>query len=381
MDTVVTHISLNSAGGGELVCLSLMKTLRDSGNRVTLVTVDKTDWLRLNKIFGKITVPNHEFYVLSHLPRTSFDTLNSALIVAFFWAELLLLRLTKRHHLMINTCGEKVNSIADIAYFNGIPLRCAFLLTEVDTIRRCISTLYDRFSKIFDKINPSLIVANSRFEKSLIERCIKAPVLVVYPPVNVRRFKGFKRKSGNIVLTYSQYVPTQNLDYVLRIAESVKQANFVIIGPSGSSSKNTIEELHRLADQLSIKDRVLLLTNQSFSKYAKLLSTAKVFLRTLRNEPFGISVAEAMAAGCVPVVPRDGGPWFDILGGKEGMYGFSYGNTAEAARKIRMLLQDDYLRTSVAARASQRAMNFDSSIFENRISKVVEIVYSNKSAR
>lgn len=88
-----------------------------------------------------------------------------------------------------------------------------------------------------------------------------------------------------------------------------------------------------------------------------------------------------MAAGCVPVVPRDGGPWFDILGGKEGMYGFSYGNTAEAARKIRMLLQDDYLRTSVAARASQRAMNFDSSIFENRISKVVEIVYSNKSAR
>jgi hypothetical protein len=37
-----------------------------------------------------------------------------------------------------------------------------------------------------------------------------------------------------------------------------------------------------------------------------------------------MSVVEGMAAGCVPVVSRCGGPWFDILDCKQGVYGFSY---------------------------------------------------------
>jgi len=372
LEVVVTHISLNSAGGGELVCLSLIKALRNSGNRVTLATVDKTDWLRLKKIFGKITVPDQEFYVLSYSPRTSLGTVNSALLVALFWAELLLLRLIKRHYLMINTCGEKVNSIADIAYFNGIPLRCAFLLRGTNAKRRCLSILYNLFSKTFDKINPSLIVANSRFNKGLIQKCIKNPAVVVYPPVNVQRFRDLKRKSEDIVLTYSQYVPTQNLGCVARIAKIAQEANFVIIGPSGSTSKNTLKELHALASQLSIRDRVTFLTNQPFSRYIELLSIAKVFLRTLQNEPFGISVVEAMAAGCVPVVPSNGGTWYDILDQKQGKYGYSYRSVEEAAEIIDMLIEDDRLRLEISNRAAQRAHEFEISIFDRKILGIIE---------
>ncbi len=32
------------------------------------------------------------------------------------------------------------------------------------------------------------------------------------------------------------------------------------------------------------------------------------------HEPFGIVVAEAMAAGAVPIVHKSGGPWIGILG-------------------------------------------------------------------
>lgn len=380
MEVVITHISLNSAGGGELVCLSLIEALRSSGNQVTLVTVDRTDWMRLKKTFGRIILPNQQFYLFSRLSR-NFETLSSALLVFFFWIELFLIRLFRRSHLMINTCGEKVNVIADIAYFNGIALRCAPLELETDAKRRCIVILYSLFSKIFDKFYPSLVVVNSKFIKALIEECLKTPALVVYPPVNLREFCNIERKKKNIAVTYSQYVPTQNLSYVPEIAGIAKQASFVIIGPSGSASNKTLQELRRTISHSSIDNRVTLLVNQPFQKYVELLSDAKIFLRTLKNEPFGMSVVEAMAAGCVPVVPRDGGPWFDILDQKQGEYGYSYRSVEEAANLIRMLLENDDLREEVSARAAKRAMAFDSSVFERKILRVVEEVYSRKSAR
>jgi glycosyltransferase involved in cell wall biosynthesis len=106
---------------------------------------------------------------------------------------------------------------------------------------------------------------------------------------------------------------------------------------------------------------------------------AKVFLRTLHNEPFGISIVEAMAAGCVPVVPRDGGPWLDILEQHQGKYGFSYATLEEAADHIRTLLQNEQLRTEISKRAQERAMNFESSLFEERFQEIVQKVLKAKS--
>ena len=86
-----------------------------------------------------------------------------------------------------------------------------------------------------------------------------------------------------------------------------------------------------------------------------------------------------MAAGCVPIVPRSGGPWIDILDGVQGLYGFSYSNEAEAANLIKTLLKEESLRREVAARASRRSSNFNKFIFERRILEVVDKVYGAKN--
>jgi glycosyltransferase involved in cell wall biosynthesis len=85
-----------------------------------------------------------------------------------------------------------------------------------------------------------------------------------------------------------------------------------------------------------------------------------------------------MAAGCVPVVPRNGGPWFDTLDQKQGEYGYSYGSVREAAEIIDMLMKNEDLRQEVSARASRRAAVFDVSVFERKILNAVEKVYSRK---
>jgi glycosyltransferase involved in cell wall biosynthesis len=83
-----------------------------------------------------------------------------------------------------------------------------------------------------------------------------------------------------------------------------------------------------------------------------------------------------MAAGCIPIVPRTGGPWIDILDCQEGQYGFSYRSSAEAAAKIKLLLGDESLRSKVSVRAIERSMVFDSSAFEKKLLSIVEAVFS-----
>ncbi|MEM2092139.1 MAG: glycosyltransferase, partial [Candidatus Bathyarchaeia archaeon] len=104
------------------------------------------------------------------------------------------------------------------------------------------------------------------------------------------------------------------------------------------------------------------------------LSMAKVLLHTQPSEAFGMVVVEAMAAGCVPVVPRSGGPWIDILDRRQGVYGFAYRNIDEAANIIRMLLSNEELRREVAGRARVRALCFNKSIFEEKVLGVMKMM-------
>lgn len=380
MNVIVAHISLNSAGGGELVCLSLIRVLRKAGNRVTLVTVDKTDWSYLRKIFGEIAFPDREFYLLCSMPKTYFIMLHSVLLLTFYFAELFFSRLLRKGDLLISTCGEKINSIADIVYVNGIPLRCASFLFDVGIKRKCYGRLYDLLLRVIDRFNSSLVIANSKFNKRVIRRCMNRDAWVVYPPVNIQKFmhaeKGRDRE--NTVVAVSRFLPEQNLDYIPKLAKSVQNSNFLIIGPSGATSKRTLGELNEMIAKFAVKDQVKIVTNQPLSRLLEALSTAKVFLRTQPCDPFGMAVVEAMAAGCVPVVPKTGGPWFDILDQEQGKYGYAYSNLKEAAEEINTLMNDERLRIEISRRAVERAKFFDRSFFDRRIVEIFHKVAVSK---
>ena len=158
MKTVVAHPSLNSAGGGELVCLSFICLLQKAGYQVCLVTVDRTDWNRLKRIFGGIATPNEERYLLPAFPKMYFLLMSSLLTLAFFVTELLLANIVKGNSLLISTCGEKINSLADLTYINGIPLRCTPILSNVSAKRKCYGRTYDICLRLIDRIRPSVII-------------------------------------------------------------------------------------------------------------------------------------------------------------------------------------------------------------------------------
>ncbi len=381
MRIIVAHISLNIAGGGELVCLLLIKALRKKGHQVTLVTIERTDWAFLKKIFGDICFPDKEVYFLSSLPKMP-AILQDLFLLMFYIVELLFLRVVKREKILVNMCGEKIDSIADLTYVNGMPLRCTYRL-PVDAKKRCFGKLWNSLLKVFDKTYSALLIVNSNFVLNIVKETVRKRTFVIYPPVRLSKIDSAELNATrqNLVLNVCRFLPKQGLYKVPVIAKFVENAKFFIVGPSSIRSQSTLKNLNRAINQEGVKDKMRILENLAFSDYLKIFSRAKVFLRTLPHEPFGIAVVEAMAAGCVPVVLRSGGPWYDILDCKQGVYGFSYSSVEEAARIINRLLKDDNLREKVAERARKRALMFDSSVFERKILRIVEWCLNRKSVK
>jgi alpha-1,2-mannosyltransferase len=384
MRVAVIHSSLNQWGGAERLCMVITNALEEAGNNVTLVTVDKTNWPLLEAKYSVASKADQEVFVIPNPFQTASILQRVALTLSFFVAVFPLLKLKDRYDLRINTSGEIINLMEDIVYINAIPMRAAFSYPEVSPIKnpgwRWLSRAYDLILKTTDKINSnSVLLTNSKFNKATIKKCLGRYASVIYPPVDVDRFKPFfeNKKRKKLIVTVSRFRPGKNLENIPRVARAV-DSKFLIAGPSDETSETIIAGINKSAEEFGVQDKVELITNPPLHALLGMLSEAKVLLNTQFHEAFGMSIVEAMAAGCVPVVPRDGGPWFDILDEKEGEYGFSYLSTEEAAEKINALMQNEELRSRVSARAYRRAMDFDSSVFESKMLSVVKKVYSRK---
>jgi len=384
MSVVIVHPSLNRGGGAEKVCLTTIRALMHSGYRVKLVTVERTDWPFLEKSFGVLYRPSEEAYIMEGMPiRGKFS--QRIFSPAFFLSELCYQMVKDEGAVVVNTYGDLVDSVADVSYINALPVRVMYHYPRYgfsnSIVWRSFAQAYGLCLRVVDKLfRSNVLLANSTFTQGIVRRHLGRESLVVFPPVDVKKFRSNVKDVDreNIVVAVSRLRVGKNLVFIPRIAKFVKKGEFMILGLADEASQDAVVALRKAIKGLGVENRVRLLINQPFHKLVDVLASAKVFLHTQPMEAFGMAVVEAMAAGCVPVVPRDGGPWFDILDQKQGVFGFSYGSIGEVAQLIETLFGDEGLRRAVSARGRERAMVFDSSVFERGILSVVEKVYSSK---
>jgi glycosyltransferase involved in cell wall biosynthesis len=385
MKAIILHPSLNMAGGAERVCLGVIKALRKGGYKVKLVTVEKTSWNLLEKVFGDISKPHEEKFYIENIPHQS--ALSKAFSTFFFLLTLIQNRFNDNESVTLNTYGNLVDPVADISYIGGVPVRTIYHYPQSgyadSTSWRLLAHIYDFHIRGLQKIfGDNLLLVNSHFIQKIIKRHLKRNSIVVYPPVDIERFKQNTgvRTREDIVVTASRFRKGKSLNVIPTIAKLAEYGKFVIIGIADKESKGLVDKLTQTIQKLGLDRRVELLVNQPRRKLLEILSSAKVYLHTQPMEAFGIAVVEAMAAGCVPVVPRYGGPWLDILSCRQGLYGFSYSSPEEAADIIKKLLRNESLRKSIASKAAQRALQFNYFNFEAKILKVVDHTYRLKNA-
>ncbi|MDH5389669.1 MAG: glycosyltransferase [Candidatus Bathyarchaeota archaeon] len=380
MKIAVAHHSLNIPGGAERLCLATIEALRKKGHDVTLVTVEKTDWSIVQKNFRNMAMPNNEIYVTKN--RLSKNLSKTPIASTYFLIYIMQLLVTKsqqKYELVLNTFGDVINSIADITYVH-FPLRAALRFSQIPAFTsrsmwHIVAPLYNAATSFLDRAFHGELLTNSRFMQEIIKNVLRRNSLVVYPPVDVETFSSrcFKhRKKGYTAATVSSFTPKRHLEQVPLIAKHSKLAKFVVMGKADEYSLPTLREVEKKIKELHVQDRVTLLTNVPYNRFFETLSKAKVYLHVMPYDHFGISVVEAMASGCVPVVHRSGGPWQDILDCRQGEYGFSYTSVKEAASLIDALIEDERFRSKMASRAVYRAKEFDKAVFMKKIVEVVE---------
>jgi alpha-1,2-mannosyltransferase len=365
----VIHDSLRLAGGGERVCLKTIESLRERGHEVLLGTVEPTDWNVLTRVMGECVRPNREIHLinLSDTPLRIYMSLGAPLIRAM---------MKDACDICIQTNGDVV-PVGDLIYMHYLPTSLCddgSYSQGSKTLRRLYSRPYAGiFHHLVRKVDEEGILVNSQFTRNVIRRFVRRDARVVYPPVEVDKFKDARGRIRHpSVVACGRFSPEKNFEVVLDVAALVPEVEFKVVGTlSGATSRSYYERLLRRKETMGLKN-VTLVRNVSFSNMLDDFGESRILISTKVNEPFGLSVVEGMAAGLTPLVHQSGGPWIDSLDSRQGIYGYSYASLKEAARIIRYLLVNIDLCESVAERNSDRVEKFSDAGFKRSIGDAVE---------
>jgi len=369
MKACVVHNTLNSVGGGERVCLTVIEALKEMGYEVTLITVEPTDWFRVEKILGhgKIIKPDREEPIIPFKVRS----------FGIYMRLLTFLKLSRKWDLIVNTHGDVLPISSDIIYMHYPTFA---LLRGVDVNLKYFKSLFWRvyftpYEKIQEKLAGRLeckvLLTNSEYSADAIRRYVGRKPIILYPPVDI---DDFSKASDNVnredlVVLCGRFSPEKNYEFALNVAENLPDIEFKIIGASsGRISEAYCRKLRKFLDEKRLKN-VNLLMNASRNLQIEIYSRSKIFLHTMKGEHFGIAVVEGMAAGLIPVVHKSGGPWYDIT--LRGKYGFGYLSIDEAVEVIEKGIKDYWRYRDLALK---RASMFSKTKFKEKFKKIVKYV-------
>jgi D-inositol-3-phosphate glycosyltransferase len=157
------------------------------------------------------------------------------------------------------------------------------------------------------------------------------------------------------VITFGRLVPRKGVGTVIEALPYVPTAELIVAGGPDHRFLDGDPEarrLIRLAEDLGVADRVILVGRVPHDDMPSLIRSADVAVSVPWYEPFGIAPVEAMACG-VPVIASSVGGHLDtVLDGVTGLH-VPARRPAELAALLRRLLADRALRRSLGAAAAE----------------------------
>lgn len=226
--------------------------------------------------------------------------------------------------------------------------------------------LLEKFVAI-DENFADVICANSRFTAEVANKIWNRYAEIIYPPVTVKDFVCLQKQ--NTVASIGRIDPDKRFeDLIKAISLCDAKPMLEIVGSITSANSPYLTKLRGLVRELNLNGRVNIQLNATFDAVRQTLGKSKVYVHTKHYEHFGMTVVEAMASGCVPVVHRSGGPYLDII--DKDRYGSSFRTVEELAKKIDALLTSDI--SNLSERSINRSKDFGEDVFRKKIMHVIE---------
>ncbi len=151
------------------------------------------------------------------------------------------------------------------------------------------------------------VVANSRFTAEQFQAVYGREVAgIAYPGVDLEEFSRRGEPKENLLLTVSHLSGFKRINFLLDVfARAIKKnpyLRFAIVGDG-----ETMDDLKRQARRLGIAEQVEFCGRLSGEEIVRTYSRACLYLHGSIGEPFGMTLIEALAAGCPVVAHASGG--------------------------------------------------------------------------
>lgn len=353
MRVLVVHPEMKFLGGGERLCCDTIRVLVSLGHDVTLLS-EAFDTLRTERFFGY-----HRLFGRVHLsnyPRSkhSFGFGTPAHLIHHIRSQTRALR-QLRHSgcwpfdLIFST--QDPGYIPDISvptlqwgyfprYFPNSAPGSLLSLPLHEYYRRKVSRI-------------GLVLAISQYSKLNLDLKWKRASVLAYPACNMVE-AGNKR---NLVVTVARAIPAKRLELFWKAASLCPDYEFAMLLTQDPDLLEYSNGLSRESPPNGIT-----IFNPPKETYHKFLGEAKVYLHLMRGEHFGITIAEAMSASCVPVVHDSGGPKEIVNEGT----GFRWQSIDEIPGMIKKGIE-----TSPSDACRLRAEDFRFESFEKRLSEIL----------
>ncbi len=238
------------------------------------------------------------------------------------------------------------------------------------------NSLLNRFKLM--RINK--IICNSNFTKKIIDHEYGVDSVVIYPPVSIDKFKS--KKKENIILNvarFSELLQSKRQDILIKTFKTFYKTDpnykLVLAGGVEVGAGKYFEDLKAQAKGYPIE----ILASPSLKTLRELYGKAKIFWSASgygisenkepkRVEHFGITVVEAMAAGCIPIVVMAGGHK-EII--DSNVNGFLWDTTSDLYRYTKKVVSSEKLRKEISINATIKSKKFSYDEFEKNFTNLL----------
>jgi len=283
-------------GGIERFAFDLSKALQDKNFNVSILTLNKchsgeklANFEEINgiKIF-RFPFLNLKYYLLPfnwfkiYRIAKNYDIIHVHGL-NFFSDFFLLTKFLHKKKVFISTHGgifhtKKLLFLKKL-YFN---FWLKFILSKADKVLAVSKNDFELFSKIIDK----------------------RKILIFKDAVNLDQFEKLsKEKEKFNFLFVGRLSENKRLDLLLKsfktVVEEIPEAKLFIVGPDWN---NNLIKLKDLSKQLGLSRNVFFEGQKNDRELLNYYSKAEFFVSASEYEGFGLTLIEAMAANCIPIV-------------------------------------------------------------------------------
>jgi glycosyltransferase involved in cell wall biosynthesis len=313
----VVHPHLCAGGGSEAMPLWIMETLKRIYD-ITLITMGDIDLDEMNHAYGT-NLKGKECNIISipipFLLKKRFAVLRGYRLARHCAKH------AAEYDIMISTYNvmdfglKGVQFIADFSFIDELRRKYDFPEHGSQNIlyrQSFARSLYLKIGRLLAGISKdgwkqNITIANSDWSGRVMHDVCGTECKTLYPPV-LGEFPSIfwdKRETGFVVL--ARLSPEKRIEKIIEIVEKVRQRGFdVHLHILGRGDKSEyMKKLRRLCDER--KDWVFMEGLVVGQRKREFIARHKFSISARKNEPFGISVAETVKAGCIAWVPHGGG--------------------------------------------------------------------------